>query len=282
MSRDLSRRSLLTGAGYAAAGTLAALLPGELFAAQPAATTQRPAQGAAGAKTAPTPAAAPITNICLTMLYPSGPDLKFDADGFRDRHIPVLRKAYGAGVGRIEVRVPPPVVEGATPPPLLAAVSMWITDFAKFAAAANANAKDVAASIATITNSRPMAQFDSVVAGVGGDRAGVIADSRCLSYIFEAKQDATWDAKSYAETYVPRFVAACGPEAIRRVEVVKGEAGADGNKPLLLGMVNFYIADPEKLVAAMATESVKLVTAEEEKYFSVKPIQTWFMVHSVG
>jgi hypothetical protein len=278
MSRDVSRRALLTGAGYAAAGTLAAMLPGELFAAQPAPATPRPAQGAAAAKPAP----APITNICLTMLYPSGPDVKFDADGFRDRHIPVLRKAYGAGLGRVELRVPPPAAEGVTPPPVLAAVSMWLSDFTKFAAAANANAKEVAASIATITNSRPMAQFDSVVAGIGGERNAVIANSKCLSYMFEAKADATWDAKSFAEAYLPRFVAACGPEAIRRVEVVKGEAATDGSKPLLLGMVNFYIADPDKFLDTMGTESVKLVVAEEAKYFSVKPIQAMFTVHSIG
>lgn len=288
MSRDLSRRSVLAGAGYAAAGTLAGLLPGELFAAQPAAPAAprsgqgaappRSAQGAAAARPAP----APITNICLTMLYPSGPDLKFDADAFRDRHMPVLRKAYGEGLERIELRVPPPVAEGAPPQPVLAAVSMWISDFSKFAAGANANAKDVAASIATITNSRPMAQFDSFVAGLGGDRASVEADSRCLSYFFEAKADAKWDAKAYADTYLRKFMAAYGAEAIRRIEVLKGEQSADGSKPLMLGSVNFYIADTDKFVEASATEGVKAVLAEETTFFSTPPIQTLFMVHSVG
>jgi hypothetical protein len=279
MSKDLSRRSLLTGAGYAAAGTLAAMLPGELFAAQPAAPATRPAQGAGAAKPAAAPA--PIKDIVLTMLYPNGPDLKFDADAFRDRHIAVLQKAYGA-LERIELRVPPMAAEGTAPPPMLAAVSMWISDFNKFAANAGANAKDVAASMNTITNSKPMAQLDRFVVGLGAERASVAASSRCLTYFFEAKADAKWDAKAYGETYLRKLMAAYGPEALRRIEVLKGEQNTDGTKPLMLGSVNFYIADPDKFIDATSTESVKTVVAEEGGFFTTPPIQTLFTVHSVG
>lgn len=278
MSRDVSRRSVLAGAGFAAAGTLAAVLPRELFAAQPAPGAPR-SQGAAPAR--PAPAAAPISDIVLTMLYPAGPDLKFDADGFRDRHLPLLHKAYGA-LERVELRIPPPPAEGAPQPPLLAAVSMWISDFNKFAAAAGANAKDVAASIATITNSRPMAQFDRFVAGLGGDRSTVEANSRCLSSYFEAKADAKWDVKAYADTYLRKFMAAYGAEAIRRVEVVEGVQSADGSKPLMLGSVNMYIADPDKFLDASDTEGVKAVLTEEAGFYSPPPIQTLFMVHSAA
>jgi hypothetical protein len=279
MSKDLSRRSLLTGAGYAAAGTLAAMLPAELFAAQPAAPATRPAQGAGAAKPAAAPA--PIKDIVLTMLYPNGPDLKFDADAFRDRHIPLLQKAYGA-LERIELRVPPVAAEGAPPPPMLAAVNMWISDFSKFAANAGANAKEVAASMATITNSRPMAQLDRFVAGLGADRGSVMANSRCVSYFFEAKADAKWDAKVYADNYLRKLMAALGPEAAQRIEVLKGEQATDGSKPLMLGSVNIYYSDADKFFNAMGTESVKVVANEEASFFTSPPIQTLFLVHSVG
>jgi hypothetical protein len=278
MSRDVSRRALLTGAGYAAAGTLAAMLPGSLLAAQPAApAATRPAQGAAAAKPAP----APIKDIVLTMLYPSGPDVKFDADAFRDRHIAVLQKAYGA-LERIELRVPPAAAEGTPPPPVIAAVSMWISDFNKFAAGAAANAKEVAASMATITNSLPMAQLDRFVAGLGADRASVTTSSRCLSHFFEAKADAKWDAKVYADSYLRKLMAALGPEAVQRIEVLKGEQSTDGSKPLMLGVVNFYYSDADKFFSAMGTESVKVVAAEEAGFYTSPPIQTLFLVHSVG
>jgi len=277
MSKDLSRRSVLTGAGYAAAGTLASMLPGELFGAQPAAPATRPAPGGARPAAAP----APIKDIVLTMLYPSGPDLKFDADAFRDRHIAVLQKAYVA-LERIELRVPPATAEGAPPPPMLAAVSMWISDFNKFAAGASANAKDVAASINTITNSRPMAQLDRFVAGLGAERASVTANSRCLSHFFEAKADAKWDAKVYADSYLRKLMAALGPEAAQRIEVLKGEQATDGTKPLMLGSVNIYYTDADKFFNAMETESVKVVAAEEAGFYTTPPIQTLFMVHSIG
>lgn len=279
MSKELSRRSLLTGAGCAAAGTLAAMLPRELWAAQPAAPAPR-AGGARGGA-APAAAPAPIKDIVLTMLYPNGPDVKFDADAFRDRHIPVLQKAYGA-LERIELRVPPPVAEGGQQPPLLAAVSMWINDFSKFAASAGANAKDVSASIATVTNSRPMAQFDRFVAGLGADRGSITTQARCLTQFFEAKADAKWDAKVYADNYLRKLMAALGPEAAQRIEVVKGEQATDGSKALMLGSVNIYYTDAEKFFGAMDTESVKVVATEEASFFTSPPIQTLFLVHSVA
>ena len=281
MSKDLSRRSVLTGVGCAAAGTLAAMLPRELWAAQPAAPAA-PRAGGARAGAAPAAAPAPIKDIVLTMLYPNGQDLKFDADAFRDRHVAVLQKSYVA-LERIELRVPPAATaEGVQAPPMLAAVSMWISDFNKFAANAGANAKEVAASMATITNSRPMAQLDRFVAGLGAERGSVMANARCLTQFFEAKADAKWDAKLYADNYLRKLMAALGPEAAQRIEVLKGEQATDGSKALMLGSVNIYYTDAEKFFNAMGTESVKVVADEEKNFFTSPPIQTLFLVHSVA
>jgi hypothetical protein len=285
MKTGISRRAVLNGLGQSAAlGSLAAVLPAQLLAAQ-AATAPATKPPAAKPAAAPKPAAkpaAPVQDVALLMLYPAGEGLTFDADGFRDRHMAVLKTAYAGGLERIELRVPPPPVEGATPSPILAAVSMWISDFTKFAAGANAHAKEVSASMASITRSAPIAQFDYVIAGVGVERAAVQAETRCLSMFFEAKEGATWDAKGFARDYLPKLVAAFGPEAVQRAEIVQGEAATNGGKPLLLGTVNLYIADPAKFVEASASEAVKVLAPEEAKYYSVRPIQTLMQVHAVG
>lgn len=223
-------------------------------------------------------------NICLQMLYPSGEGLTFDADAFRDRHIGVLKAAYAGGLERVELRVPPPPVAGRAPPPLLAAVSMYISDFSKFAAGASANGKDVNASMAAITKSAPMAQFDSVLAGVGATRDTVTTGASSVSWWFESKEGARMDAKGLAETYLPKLLEAAGAGAIRRVEVTEGIQSANGSKPLMLGNLTLYIADETAFDTAMASDAVKAVTKDFGQYFSaaVPPIQTLMQVHAAG
>lgn len=274
MKTGISRRAVLGGMGQSAAlGSLAAMLPAHLFAAQAA----KPAPAAA-AKAPPQQAP---QNICLSMLYPAGEGLTFDADGFRDRHIGVLKTAYAGGVDRIELRVPPAPVEGRASSPVIAAVNMYITDFTKFAAGANANAKMVSASMASITRSAPLAQFDSIVGSAGAGRDTVLASSTCVSYWLEAKEGATFNAKGFAESYVPKLAAAYGP-SVRRIEVTEGVQSTNGSKPLLLGAVNMYIADDTGYDAAVTSDAVKQVSAEAAQYFTVAPIQTLMLVHAVG
>src|SRR5262245_19471129 len=107
MLTGISRRAVLGGIGQSAAiGSLAAVLPRYLAAAEAAAAAAPPAAAPA--------ASAPATpTYCLTMLYPSGKDkdgqvLTFDCDGFRDRHLLTLKGAYGDSVERIEMRLAPP------------------------------------------------------------------------------------------------------------------------------------------------------------------------------
>lgn len=278
MKTGISRRAVLNGIGQSAAlGSLAALLPTHLLAAQPAAPATKPAP--AGAKPAAAPKA-PLPPIYLNMLYPAGEGLAFDADGFRDRHIGVLKTAYAGGVGRIELRVPP-VIEGRPAGPVLAAVSMHITDFTKFAAGANTHAKDVSASMASITKSAPIAQFDEVLATAGAAADTVLTSSNCVSYWFEAKEGATWNAKGFAEAHLAKLAAAYGP-SVRRIEVSNGVQSANGSKPLMLGALNLYIADEAGYDAAATSEAVKLAGTESAQYFTVAPIQTLMVVHAVG
>lgn len=298
MSKHISRRIMLRGLGHSAAfGSLVAL-PGLVGAAQSTAPQVLPPAGAAPPARKPaapaparTPAAAaapaPKTTYCMSMLYPAGEGLTFDVDAFRDRHIPVLKTAYGAGLDRVELRVVPAPSPGMSAPPVLAAVSVWIKDVNKFVDGANAHSKEIAASMSSITASKPIAQFDKVIASYGEPRENVVAGSSCLSSVFLVKDvpekgAATWDSKGYAENFLGKIFEASGPGVIQRIEVVEGAQPIGGGKLLMLGTANVYIGDEKKYLEAMGTDAVKAVAAEEAKYFNSPPFMATMLVRAIS
>lgn len=277
MTTMIGRRSVLRGLGHTATfGSLAAALPALGQAAQQAAAAPAPQK------------------ICLSMLYPSGEGLAFDADGFRDRHLAVLKNAYGPSVERVELRVapppppPPPVVEGqAAPPspptpPLLAAVSLWIGNVSEFIKRSQASAKAVAADMANVTRSAPMVQFD-VLEGQGGDAAGsVLGGTTVVSSYFFAKEGGTIDAAYFGKTYLPKLVAAYGPAALQRVEAWRGELAQGGGKPLVATALHLYIKDIAAFDAAIGTDGVKALGADAAANSTLTPVTLVMAVHATA
>lgn len=274
MSSLVARRTVLLGAGHAAAlGSLVAMLPGAARAGE-AAAAQR---------------------VCLTMLYPSGDGLAFDAEAFKSRHLPLLKSSYGTAVERVELRIPPPpppppeLAEGQTAPPppptppLLAAVSIWLgPNLGDFIAKAGAAAKAIATDMATITRSAPMVQFD-VVEGQGGDaRAAVVEGGVVVSQFFFAKEGGTWDGKYFGQTFAPKVLSSYGPEAIQRVEVVRGELAQGGGKPLVAGSINIYLKNIDAYDAAVGTEAVRALGAEAQQNTTLTPTVIVMTVHASG
>lgn len=277
MINRIGRRRVVTGLGQAATfGSLAAALPRLALAGQAA---------------APAP-----QKVCLSMLYPSGEGLSFDADAFRDRHVKVLRDAYGPSLERIELRVappppPPPVVaegEPAPPPPaslpVLASVSMWLASINEFVKRAPDAARVVAADMANITRSAPMVQFD-VVEGQAGDAASsVIGGSTVLSSFFLAQEGATWDAAYFGKTYLPKLMEAYGPAAIQRAEVSRGELAQGGGKPLIAGTIHLYVRDVNAYDAAASNgnEALMMLNTEWQQYTTLSPLTMVMTVHASG
>lgn len=274
MSSLVARRTVILGAGHAAAlGSLAAIVPRAARAGE-AAAPQR---------------------VCLTMLYPSGEGLSFDADAFKTRHLPLLKSSYGAAVERVELRTPPPpppppeLAEGETAPPpppappMLAAVSIWLgPNLGDFVTKAQAAAKAIATDMATITRSAPMVQFD-VVEGQGGDaRDAVMEGGVVVSQYYFAQEGGTWDGKYFGQTYAPKVITSYGPDAIQRVEVVRGELAQGGGKPLVAGSVNVYLKDVAAYDAAVGTEGVRALGAEALEKTSLTPIVIVMTVHASG
>ncbi len=285
MTKMISRRSVVLGAGQTATfGSLLAALPGLAQAAEAAPAPQK---------------------VCLTMLYPSGEGLSFDADGFRARHVAALQKAYGPAIDRVELRVappappppaPPPVAEGEEPPPppppppvppLLAAVSIWLADISQFIQRATASSRELAADMATITRSAPMVQYD-VLEGQVGDAAGsVIGGGTVVSNYFFAPQGegaapATWDAEYFGKSYLPKMMETYGATAIQRAEVARGEVAQGGGSPLILGAIHVYVKDVIAYDTALASEAVRTLGAEAQQHSTINPVTLLMTVHTTA
>jgi hypothetical protein len=246
-------------------GALAAALPTHLSAADAA---------AAAPAAAPAPAAATVT-YCLTRLYQRAEATPFDGDGFRDRHVPTLIRAYGKSAERIELRLPV-VAEGATPPQIIAAVNIWFSNPQDFLTKHKAAEKDLVASMATVTKALAVEQVDQVLTTLGDERNSVPVDCFVVSTYFPAKEGGTMDTKYFAETFYPKFLATYGTEAVRRVEVTS----AATPKSMVVGSTHVYIREPDAYDAAR--EKAPELFAELKNYTNINPLQTLTRLHAFG
>lgn len=259
-----SRRTVLRGVGHSAAfGSLATALPHQLLAAQ----------------AAPAPAKAAI---CLSTLYQGGEGITFDANRFRDQHLALLKTSYGNAVERIELRVSDPPAEGAPAPRFLAVTNVWIADIAGFVGKVNTHAKALAADMANVTNSAPMAQVNQVMTSLGEGREAVPADAECFSILFPSKEGGTWDAKYYFETYAPKFYEIMGAGAVRRIEAVQGAPGSDGKDPAFKGAIHFYIRDSAAYDEAAKNEAFAALNTEAASHSTLQNLTMFTRVHAAG
>lgn len=264
----ISRRGVLGGIGHSA--TLGALvsLAGPLRAAQPAAAA------------APAPAAAPAapaTTYCLTRIYRQSEGVTFNADLFRDKHLPLMQKAYGKTADRIELRMPAPVAEGAPAPQIIATVNVWFRDVGKFVQQNTAATKELAASMESVTKALAVEQVDQVVASLGEDRLTIPLETYCYSSYFPAREGGTFDQKYFAETLYPKMAELYGADAIRRIEMTSAATG----KPQVLSAAHIYIKD-ETLYDAAAAKAGPELFAEVKTYTNIAPLQVLTRLHSAG
>jgi hypothetical protein len=254
----ISRRVVLNGIGQSATlGALAAALPAQLRAAEAA------------------PAAAAAT-YCLTRIYRPGEGLSFDGDGFRDRHLPTMMKAYGKTAERVELRLPAPTQPGAPAPLIMATVNIWFRDVQGFLGKHKDAGKDLTASMEQITKAPAVEQVDQVLASLGDERISVPLDCLCLSMYFPAREGGTMDTKYFAETFYPKFAVAYGTEAIRRIEVTS----AATPKSPVVGATHVYIRS-EELYDAAATKTPDLFAELKDKT-NIAPLQTLTRLHASG
>jgi uncharacterized protein (TIGR02118 family) len=136
------RRSVLLGAGAAAAGVATTLV----------AALGNPARAAEST----------VGQQCMTIVYENGPDIRFDFEYYKTTHMPLIMRLYGSSISRFELRQGLPAADGA-PPRYIATISIWIADVAAFERAQAEHQAGIRADVSKFTNAQLIAQRDSVV-----------------------------------------------------------------------------------------------------------------------
>ena len=259
----ISRRAVVGGLG--ALGSLSVFGPG--FAQ---ALSQASAQaGAQGSQE---------DGLCLTMIY--GPKAKFESDRYRDKHLPLLRHLYGDSLERIEMRHAPHPGKDVPPAPIVATVNLWIRDLKTFGTITQQSGAEIVADLAKVTSDKPWVQYDQTVVALGDARGAVRLGSDCMTYFYPNGENARWDAKLYAEGYVPQLVEAYGKDTFSRIEVCKGTAAQGGGKPGFAGAMNLYVHDMQAyLRGGMA--AMKLMP-EAMKATDIRPVVAGLIVRAAG
>lgn len=262
---DLSRRDLLCCAGGAAAlGVLSAAGPRRAQAAE--ASTSESA-------------------LCLSMLYP-GAKGKFDAERYRDKHLPLIRSIYGDSVERIELRVPSPPEQRmkstrAPPPPtFLAVVNIWIRRLDEYAAHTAQSAQQIQADLLKVSGITPYVQYDQMLSHTGQARADVAVGTEIASTFYPNKEGGRWDAKYFIETYLPKAIELYGADALLRTEVDQGRAGQSGVKAAFAASSHLFIRDRAAFDAA-GRKAMSLFQ-ETPNYTDIMGVFTLMKVHAAG
>lgn len=99
---------------------------------------------------------------CITVLYPSGADIHFDFDYYLKNHATMIRKLYGKGITKLELRRGVTAQDGSKPP-YVAVVSIWIGSQEVFDAAQQKYASRLIADVPNFTNGKPIIQVDEVM-----------------------------------------------------------------------------------------------------------------------
>jgi hypothetical protein len=270
MNRFISRRTMLAGSGCLGATGLLRMVPAWAQAASAAPSGLPP--------------------VCLSMYYMAGDDAKFDRMQFRDKAVPHLRSIYGDSLERIELRTAPRVKRndpgpsaqhGEAQSPILAIASFWVRSLDSYAAATLKAGDRVAEGMRGITNAKVAVQWEQLIAAQGEARESIVQGTSCSSMLYPSKGDGTWDAKYYTETYLPKMMAAYGPDVVRRVEVCKGVQMQGGGKPMFVSAVNIYVKD-QRTYMMKGMQAGMALMAEGPKYTTIMPIIGTFDVFAVG
>lgn len=91
----------------------------------------------------------------ITVLYPNGPDAKFDFAYYQSHHIPLIMRLYGKGVAKIELRRAVSTNDGS-PVPYVAVINIWIGSQKAFDDATAKHAKELIDDVPNFTNMRPV------------------------------------------------------------------------------------------------------------------------------
>lgn len=222
--------------------------------------------------------------VCLSMIYMNSKDLKFDSERYREQHVPLLRRALGDSVERIELRTAPrPPRDSPMPPsPISVDISMWIRDLQAFAAATQKSGAEITADLEKVTGNKTVLQYDQVIGEWGQPRDSVGMGVDSVAMYYPNGDDAKWDADYYVNTYLPKLVDAYGgEEVLRRVEVRKGVGAQGGGKPAMINSVHLYANSNYRFSRAGMAAGQKLMS-DAKSITSIFPYVASMKVQAAG
>lgn len=99
---------------------------------------------------------------CITVLYANKPGIKFDFDYYLKHHATLIKRLYGKGIAKLELRKGLTAPDGS-PPAHTAVISIWIGSQETFDKAQAEHAPKLIADVPNFTNTMPTIQIDEVV-----------------------------------------------------------------------------------------------------------------------
>lgn len=214
-----------------------------------------------------------------TAIFPGGAAIQFDYDYYRDRHLAVMQRLYGAALTRVEMRRPV-VDEGEPPSPYAAIVNFWITDAEVFAKASATHGQTMVQDRTHFTNGEQKVQSEVVFGETGKPASAVRAGDRCLTVLYPQGPADRFDHEYYRDHHMTSLIKLFGHEAIGRMEIRRGLSSPDGrNPPLYSCTANIYVADAE-VFAAAASRNHQRVVDDIPRFTSASPVS--FMTEVVA
>jgi uncharacterized protein (TIGR02118 family) len=213
---------------------------------------------------------------CLTIVYPAGDGVKFDADYYRDHHLTMIMKLYTSTIQRFELRkVDAPNQKFA------AVVNIWINDLDAFNANNQKHGKTLTDDVPNFTNGMPTIQFDTVHGEMGAKRTAPRVGDTCLTILYPNGDGVKWDVDYYRTGHMPLIMKLYGTKAIKRFELRKGDKNMAGAQPDYIGTVNIYIADAKAFEEAGKAHGQAL-RDDVPHFSSVMPTAFPTVIHGVG
>ena len=207
----------------------------------------------------------------LTIVYPSGEGIHWDADYYRDHHMQTIMKLYGASIERFELRkVNAPA--GGPAAPFLGAINIWVKDLKAFEDNNAKHGAELVADVPNFTNAQPVIQYDEPHGAMGDPRSDMKVGDTCMTILYPNSDGVKWDVDYYESHHMPLIMRLYGHDAIKRFELRKGAHGQmPDSKAPYIGSVNFYINDQAAFDAAGKEHGPTLVK-DVPNFSSVNPM----------
>jgi uncharacterized protein (TIGR02118 family) len=101
--------------------------------------------------------------IKISVMYPNGPDARFDVAYYRDRHMPMVKQLMGESCKSYTIDAALAPAPSSSPAPYIAVGHLYCDSLDDFQAGFGPHTRQIMADVANYTNTTPVMQFSEVV-----------------------------------------------------------------------------------------------------------------------